>query len=111
MLQCSSRHFHRGSLVMLCTVALAACVGTSTSGSGTGAGAVQGVARCSVDNLQSRFVGRTASDEVVAEAVEATGSSRVRVLAPDDMATMDYVGSRLNVLTDDTGVIRELRCG
>ncbi|MHA6325110.1 I78 family peptidase inhibitor [Roseivivax sp. CAU 1753] len=35
----------------------------------------------------------------------------VRVLAPDSMMTMDYRIDRLNVLTDDTGLVIEFRCG
>ena len=58
-----------------------------------------------------RFVGQPASEAVVAEAVAASGSKRVRVLAPGDAASMDYVTNRLNIMTDAQGLIVRLRCG
>lgn len=34
-----------------------------------------------------------------------------RVLGPNDAATMDYRSGRLNLMTDDDGVIFEVKCG
>jgi hypothetical protein len=41
----------------------------------------------------------------------ATFPVGVRILAPDTMATQDYVPSRLNVLVDAKGLITGVRCG
>lgn len=35
----------------------------------------------------------------------------VRVLKPGDAATMDYSEQRLNIITDNAGLILEVRCG
>jgi hypothetical protein len=35
----------------------------------------------------------------------------VRVLPPNGMATMDYSASRLNIETDDKGIITRVSCG
>jgi hypothetical protein len=34
-----------------------------------------------------------------------------RILGPNDAATMDYSPGRLNIMTDDNGVIIEVKCG
>ena len=65
---------------------------------------------CREEGLE-RFVGRQASDEIVAQAVEASGSKSVRVLPPGAVATMDYRTDRLNIETDGNGIIVRLRCG
>lgn len=65
---------------------------------------------CKEDDL-NRFVGMRATDENISEAVAASNSKTVRVLAPGQAATMDYRTNRLNVLTDEEGVIIQMRCG
>ena len=35
----------------------------------------------------------------------------VRIIAPGTMVTMDYIESRLNIYTDDAGLIQRLGCG
>lgn len=52
------------------------------------------------------FLGRAAS-EIPAERLP----EQVRILAPTDQATMDYVPRRLNVLTDEDGTVIGFKCG
>ncbi|GEM_PF-3109871 len=44
------------------------------------------------------------------ETVKATGRP-YRILPPGSMATMDYSAERINVHTDDAGVVTEVTCG
>lgn len=37
--------------------------------------------------------------------------SGVRIIGPDDVVTMDYVETRLNIRIDDRGRISEIYCG
>ncbi|MCI4643332.1 MAG: I78 family peptidase inhibitor [Hyphomonadaceae bacterium] len=52
------------------------------------------------------FLGRLAS-----EIPEDRLPPRVRILAPNDQATLDFVPSRLNILTDENGTALALKCG
>jgi len=65
---------------------------------------------CNADPVQG-LVGQRASDEIVAQALKDSGASVPRVLKPDTPATLDLSPSRLNILTDDNGVIQSLHCG
>ena len=62
--------------------------------------------RCGQD-----LVGQQADEAVVARATADSGSASVRVLGPGQPATMDFREDRLNILTDEAGVIEQLRCG
>ncbi len=57
------------------------------------------------------YVGKEASDAMVKEIVEKSGSKSFRVLAPQDAATMDYRTDRVNIMTDEKGLIIRVRCG
>lgn len=65
---------------------------------------------CNADAVQG-LVGQQATDAVVAQATADSGSKSVRVLKPTDAATMDFRQDRLNINTDEAGVIESLRCG
>lgn len=65
---------------------------------------------CSADAVQA-LVGQEATEAVVAQATADSGSASVRVLKPGQAATMDFRQDRLNILTDDAGVIEQLSCG
>ncbi|MEO0784439.1 MAG: I78 family peptidase inhibitor [Pseudomonadota bacterium] len=52
------------------------------------------------------FLGRPAS-----EIPEARLPEIYRILAPTDQATMDYIQTRLNVLTDEDGMVIGFKCG
>mgnify|MGYP003624754097 FL=1 len=60
---------------------------------------------CGMAALET-YVGQQASEIPEAEMPENT-----RVVGPDDQVTMDYVPTRLNVLTDAEGVVLSLKCG
>lgn len=34
-----------------------------------------------------------------------------RIYGPNDMVTMDYINERLNIVTDEQGVVKRLKCG
>ncbi len=53
-------------------------------------------------------VGTKLSDDVRQAAV---GNSRLRILRPGNMATMDFVQDRINLIVDGDGTIIEIRCG
>jgi hypothetical protein len=44
-------------------------------------------------------------------AVTLPADLNARILGPDDAATMDFIPDRLNILTDEDGVILSLDCG
>lgn len=67
-------------------------------------------ARCTTDPVQS-LVGQEADEALVAKATALSRSTSVRVLKPGDAATMDYRGDRLNILTDEAGVVQSFNCG
>jgi len=75
-----------------------------------GADATVPAAICNADGVQN-LVGQEATETLTAQATADSGATSVRVLGPNDAATMDFRGDRLNVLTDDAGVIQSLSCG
>jgi hypothetical protein len=68
------------------------------------------LAQCQADPAQ-RFVGQSASEDVVEQAKTAAGANSVRVLKPGDAATMDFRDDRLNLHLDDNGAIARATCG
>ena len=56
-------------------------------------------------------LGQEATADVVEQARSLAGADRVRTLAPDQMVTMEYHPSRLNLIVDGSNVIVEVRCG
>lgn len=65
---------------------------------------------CSGEAVQA-LVGQEATETVVAQATADSGATSVRVLGPDDMATMDFRADRLTITTDVDRVIQTLVCG
>lgn len=65
---------------------------------------------CHADAAQ-RFVGQTASDDVVQAALDASRASQVRVLGPNDPMTRDYRSDRLNIVHDADRRIARITCG
>ena len=60
---------------------------------------------CGIRVVQG-FLGQAASAIPVGRLPE-----QHRILAPTDQATMDYVPTRLNVLTDEEGMVIGFKCG
>lgn len=57
------------------------------------------------------FIGRRDTPALRAELARAVGHGRIRWLAPNSAATMDYRQDRLNVDLDAGGVVVRVRCG
>ena len=63
------------------------------------------------ESKMAGYRGKQATDELVAEIVKESGSKAHRVLAPGMAASMDYRTDRINILTDENGMIDNIRCG
>lgn len=59
----------------------------------------------------SSFVGQTASADVGAAIVKATGARTLRWGPPRSAMTMDYRQDRVNILYDDAYKITQVTCG
>lgn len=68
------------------------------------------VGNCDATQVQS-LVGQAYSDGIGAQAQQDASARQLRVLKPDDMTTMEFVGERLNIEVDEKGVVTGLRCG
>jgi hypothetical protein len=67
-------------------------------------------ASCDASQVQG-LVGQAWSDALQAQAKDDSGASDVRMLKPNQPVTMEFIGERLNIETDDKGVITGVRCG
>jgi peptidase inhibitor I78 family protein len=56
-------------------------------------------------------IGERAGNGVLERARIAAGASTARFLLPNQVITMEYLGSRLNLELDDRQVVRAVRCG
>lgn len=65
---------------------------------------------CNADAAQDA-VGKTATDEVIEQARQASGATVARALRPDMVITMEYRGDRLNLRTDTNDVVVSVACG
>lgn len=102
-------------LTLAATGLLAACAPAPMDGNassppgnngGSGSGPAEGPTQCRADQYQ-RFIGRNRSELPARPANETW-----RVTCTTCPVTMDYNGSRLNILYDQqTGIIREVKCG
>lgn len=62
------------------------------------------VGTCDASQVQS-LVGQAYTDALGKQAQEDAGASQVRVLKPNDVATMEFLGDRLNIEVDDKGAV------
>lgn len=67
-------------------------------------------ASCDASQVQG-LVGQPWSEAIQEQAKEDAGAKEVRMLKPNQPVTMEYIGERLNIETDDKGVVTGLRCG
>jgi hypothetical protein len=65
---------------------------------------------CGAEKVGS-LSGKQSGPGTAAEAMRLSGASRVRIIAPDTIVTMDYSETRLNLHTDDKGKILSAKCG
>ncbi len=66
-------------------------------------------APCQAEHGQA-FVGQTASEELGAQLLEATGARTLRWVPPRTAVTMDFRPDRLTVKYDDDLVITQVSC-
>jgi hypothetical protein len=52
------------------------------------------------------WIGKPADEKAIKKETKA-----YRILGPDSMATMDYSADRVNVHTDDKGIVTKVTCG
>lgn len=92
----------------LLAIALGACTGAQPEASLPAPPTAEGPG-CGADQLGS-YIGRKATDDVVAAIQAWRGQSPVRVLKPGSIMTMDYRPDRLNIEVDAQGTITRFRC-
>jgi peptidase inhibitor I78 family protein len=64
------------------------------------------------DATKAQFaVGSRASDELLERARVAAQATVARFLRPNDIITMEYLASRLNLNLNERGVVVSTRCG
>lgn len=68
------------------------------------------VGSCDANQVQS-LIGQPNSAALASQAQQDAGAKEVRVLGPEDMTTMEFVGERLNIEVDAKGVVTGVRCG
>jgi hypothetical protein len=68
------------------------------------------VGNCDATQVQS-LIGQAYTDDIGAQAQQDASARDLRVLKPDDVTTMEFVGERLNIELDEKSVITGLRCG
>ena len=68
------------------------------------------VGSCDATQVQS-LVGQPYTDALGSQAQQDAGATSVRVLKPNDMTTMEFIGERLNVEVDAKNVVAGVRCG
>ena len=68
------------------------------------------VGNCDATQVQS-LIGQAWSDGMEGQAQQDSAAKQVRVLHPNDVTTMEFVGERLNVELDDKNVVTGVRCG
>ncbi|MDV3467253.1 I78 family peptidase inhibitor [Stenotrophomonas sp. C3(2023)] len=68
------------------------------------------VGSCDASQAQG-LVGQTYTDALGSQAQQDASAQELRVLRPDDMTTMEFVGERLNVELDEKNVVSGVRCG
>lgn len=94
------------SLALLATLLLAGC-----ASSPTGSNDSRDEARlCDASSVQQAR-GQRLTLERVEQLQQQAGASLVRVLAPNEMATLEYNPQRLNIDIDDAEIIERLSCG
>ena len=57
------------------------------------------------------LVGQAYADALGKQAQCDAGAHQLRVMKPNDVATMEFLGDRLNIEVDDKGLVSGVRCG
>lgn len=72
--------------------------------------AAEAAGNCNAEAVQ-QALGQTIDVERVEQIRQQAGAAQVRVLAPDDMATMEHDPQRLTIHIDEAETIERLSCG
>lgn len=100
----------RISLVAFAAVGLAGCTtGAAEQGPAASLPDAALPAACDAERATA-YIGRP-GDAIAEEARAAAGARAVRVIRPNQAVTMDFRPDRLNIETDDSGVVLKVRCG
>lgn len=89
--------------LILAALALGACAAT-------GATPEQAMTECNADPAQFA-IGQAHTDALADKARKAAGAKVVRRLVPGQVVTMEFSPERLNLETDEKGVVVAVRCG
>lgn len=95
------------NLLLLVTVALAACAGTTSSDAPA---AESGGQACRSEGLD-RFVGQPATAELGAEMQRTSGARVLQWVAHGMMVTMDFSPQRLRVFLTADNLVERANCG
>ena len=95
-------------LAIAAVLPLAACSGSDAPVESTPTPPAE--TTCNADAAAS-FVGQTATGDVGAAIVKATGARTLRWGPPRSAMTMDYRQDRVNVMYDDAYKITQVTCG
>ncbi|MCY1245192.1 Peptidase inhibitor I78 family protein [compost metagenome] len=68
------------------------------------------VGNCDANQVQS-LVGQAYTEALGKQAQEDAAAKQIRVLHPNDVTTMEFVGDRLNIEVDAKDVVSGVRCG
>ncbi|MGC4252789.1 MAG: I78 family peptidase inhibitor [Sphingobium sp.] len=97
----------RTAMTMAALLPLAACAGAGEEGPSNTPPVAEGKCR---DESLSGFVGQTATAELGARMLAASGARTLRWGGPNTAMTMDLRPDRLTVLYDEKMVIKSLSC-
>ena len=102
-------------LMMACgfTLVLQACAQTdmtNPASSRSESAAGEPSKRCNAAAAQFA-IGKEPTRELVETARRQAGADRVRVIRHDEMVTKEYLVGRLNLLLDESGMVRQVECG
>ncbi len=100
----------RVPLAAFAAVALAGCTTGATEQGPAASGPVAvPPAVCDAERATA-YIGRP-GDTIAEEARAAAGARAVRVIRPNQAVTMDFRADRLNIETNDGGIVLSVRCG
>ncbi|MGV3731185.1 MAG: I78 family peptidase inhibitor [Sphingopyxis sp.] len=96
-------------LAIAAALPLAACMGSEAPAESTPT-PPSGEMTCNADAAQS-YIGQTATSDVGAAILKATGARTLRWGPPRSAMTMDYRQDRVNIMYDDASKITQVTCG
>ena len=96
-------------LLLSSTLLLAACAAATPNEAAPMSGG-DSAKTCDASNT-SQFIGQTASAETQAAIQQATGSSSLRLVHPDEMVTMEFSAERVTVHVDGANKVIRIVCG